>query len=46
MNLPRRAFRCSMGAEIEALAVGDCLLRKERQNPALHQNYESKFELD
>jgi carbamoyltransferase len=35
-----------MGTEIEVLAVGDCLLRKEEQNPALRQNYESKFELD
>jgi len=43
---PEDAFRCFMGTEIETLAVGNCLLRKERQNPALRQNYESKFELD
>jgi carbamoyltransferase len=43
---PADAFRCFMGTEIEVLAVGDCLLRKEEQNPALRQNYESKFELD
>ena len=43
---PEDAFRCFMGTEIEALAVGNCFLRKEDQNPALRQNYESKFELD
>jgi len=43
---PEDAFRCFMGTEIECLAVGDCWLRKEEQNPALKQNYESKFELD
>jgi carbamoyltransferase len=35
-----------MGTEIEALAVGNCFLRKEQQNPALKKNYESAFELD
>ena len=43
---PEDAFRCFMGTEIERLAVGDCWLRKEEQNPALKQNYESKFDLD
>jgi carbamoyltransferase len=43
---PEDAFRCFMGTEIEALAVGNCFLRKERQDPALKQNYESAFELD
>jgi carbamoyltransferase len=43
---PEDAFRCFMGTEIEALAVGNCFLRKEEQNPVLRQNYESKFELD
>jgi len=44
--MPEDAFRCFMGTEIETLAVGNCLLRKEMQNQALRQNYESKFELD
>jgi carbamoyltransferase len=35
-----------MGTEIEVLAVGNCLLRKERQDPALKKNYENAFELD
>jgi carbamoyltransferase len=43
---PEDAFRCFMGTEIERLAVGNCWLKKEDQNPALRQNYETKFELD
>jgi carbamoyltransferase len=43
---PEDAFRCFMGTDIETLAVGNCLLQKEKQNPALKQNYESAFELD
>jgi carbamoyltransferase len=43
---PEDAFRCFMGTEIEALAVGNCFLRKERQDPALKKNYENAFELD
>jgi carbamoyltransferase len=35
-----------MGTEIEVLAVGNCLLRKEDQNMALRKSYESAFELD
>jgi carbamoyltransferase len=43
---PEDAFRCFMGTEIEALAIGNCYLRKEDQDPALRQRYEGKFELD
>jgi carbamoyltransferase len=43
---PEDAFRCFMGCELDALAVGNCYLRKELQNPALKQNYESAFEPD
>ena len=43
---PEDAFRCFMGTEIERLALGNCWLKKEDQNFALRQNYESKFELD
>jgi carbamoyltransferase len=43
---PEDAFRCFMGTEIEVLAVGNCYLRKEQQNPALRKNYEQAFELD
>ncbi len=43
---PEDAFRCYMGTEIDVLAIGNCLLRKEAQNPALKQNYEHAFALD
>jgi carbamoyltransferase len=35
-----------MGTEIEILAVGNCLLRKQDQDPKLKLNYETAFELD
>ncbi len=43
---PEDAFRCFMGTEIEALAVGNCLMLKEEQDPALKLDYKDKFELD
>lgn len=43
---PEDAFHCFMGTNIEALAIGNCLLRKNDQDPALAQQYQSKFELD
>jgi carbamoyltransferase len=43
---PEDAFRCFMGTEIESLAVGNCYLRKEDQDPALRQRYDNKFEFD
>jgi carbamoyltransferase len=43
---PEDAFRCFMGCELDVLAVGNCYLRKEVQDPALRQNYESAFEPD
>ena len=43
---PEDAFRCFMGTEIEALAVGNCFLKKEDQDPALKLNYETAFDLD
>ena len=46
VGAPEDAFRCFMGTEIETLAIGNCFLRKQDQNPALKQNYEHKFELD
>ena len=43
---PEDAFRCFMGTDIELLAVGNCLLRKEDQDPALAQDYKNAFDLD
>jgi carbamoyltransferase len=46
VGTPEDAFRCFMGTDIDVLAIGNCLLRKSEQDPALKQNYEDKFELD
>jgi carbamoyltransferase len=35
-----------MGTDIEVLAAGNCILRKERQPRALRVEYQDKFELD
>jgi carbamoyltransferase len=43
---PEDAFRCFMGTEIDVLAVGNCFLVKEEQNPALATRYERTFEPD
>ena len=43
---PEDAFRCFMGTDIEVLVVGNCFLEKERQSPALKQDYKDRFELD
>jgi carbamoyltransferase len=43
---PEDAFRCFMGNELDVLAVGNCYLRKENQDSALRQNYETAFEPD
>jgi carbamoyltransferase len=43
---PEDAFRCFMGTDIDMLVVGDAVLRKEAQNPALRINYKDQFELD
>ncbi len=43
---PEDAFRCFMGTEIELLAIGNCLLRKEEQDASLKLDYKSAFELD
>ncbi len=46
VGTPEDAFRCFMGTEIEVLAVGNCLLQKEEQDPGLRRDYKSKFDLD
>jgi len=43
---PEDAFRCFMGSQLDALAAGNCYLRKENQDPALKRNYEAAFEPD
>jgi carbamoyltransferase len=46
VSTPEDAFHCLMGTEMEFLAVGNCILHKEQQDPALKQDYTSKYELD
>jgi carbamoyltransferase len=43
---PEDAFRCFMGNELDVLVVGNCVLKKSEQNPALKRDYSSAFELD
>lgn len=43
---PEDAFNCLMGTDIELLVVGNCLVRKEDQNPALIKDYKKVYELD
>ena len=43
---PEDAFRCFMGTEIETLAIGNCVLRKEAQDSRLKRNYQERFALD
>jgi len=43
---PEDAFRCLMGTEIEVLVVGNCFLRKERQDRALKLDYRNVFDPD
>jgi carbamoyltransferase len=35
-----------MGTEIEALAIGNCYLQKEVQDPSKKVDYSGDFELD
>ena len=40
------AFRCFMGTELDTLAIGECILRKEDQDLALKRDYRNAFEPD
>jgi carbamoyltransferase len=46
VNTPQDAFRCFMGSEIDLLVAGNCVLRKEDQDPALRLDYATAFEPD
>ena len=43
---PEDAFHCFMGTEIEVLAIGNCFLRKEDQDPRLKLAYVDRFTPD
>lgn len=46
VQTPEDAFRCFMGCEMETLVVGNCILDKRDQDPALKIDYKDQFELD
>ena len=46
VGTPEDAFRCFMGSGIESLAVGNCFLEKEDQDPGLKRDYSSVFAPD
>ena len=46
VGTPEDAFRCFMGTDMEVLAIGNCFLRKEDQDPSLTKDYKSTFALD
>jgi carbamoyltransferase len=43
---PEDAFQCFMGTDIELLVAGNCIARKEHQDPALRVDYKDDFEPD
>ena len=43
---PEDAFRCFMGTKIETMAVGNCFLLKEEQDPSLIRDYQDSFAPD
>jgi len=43
---PEDAFRCFMGTELDQLAIGNCLLRKQDQDQSRRWDYKDRFELD
>ena len=43
---PEDAFRCFMGTDIDLLVAGNCIARKEDQDPALRIDYKDTFEPD
>jgi carbamoyltransferase len=43
---PEDAFNCLMGTDIEFLAVGNCIMRKDHQDKSLIKDYKNAYELD
>lgn len=43
---PEDAFRCFMGTELDILSIGNLILKKEDQDPALKLDYKNAFDLD
>jgi len=43
---PEDAFNCFMGTEMDVLAIGNLILRKEAQDESLRRDYKHAFKLD
>ncbi|MGA2125906.1 MAG: carbamoyltransferase [Xanthobacteraceae bacterium] len=43
---PRDAFSCFMGTDLDLLVVGNCIVRKDEQDPGLRVETRSAFEAD
>jgi len=43
---PEDAFRCFMGTDLDWLVIGNCILKKEDQDPSLSIDYKNAFDLD
>jgi carbamoyltransferase len=43
---PNDAFKCFMGNELDLLVIGNCMLRKDKQDKSLIEDYKGKYELD
>jgi carbamoyltransferase len=43
---PEDAFRCFMGNELDLLVIGNCVLQKHEQDPALKTNYRLSLDAD
>src|SRR5262249_18356856 len=43
---PEDAFHCFMGTGLDAVAIGNCFLRKSDQTPVLKRNYATAFAPD
>jgi carbamoyltransferase len=46
VSSPSDAYQCFMGTELDLLIIGNCILRKEDQDPSLVIDYKSQFSLD
>lgn len=46
VRTPEDAFNCLMGTDIDFLAVGNCVMRKEGQDRSLLKDYKNFYELD
>jgi carbamoyltransferase len=46
VNTPTDAFNCFMGTELDYLVIGNCILKKNKQDPNLKNDYTKEFELD